>query len=821
MVSAAAAAAEGNNATATLPHSASSASRKSSRRSGRTTRTSSSTTSSSGGSSQAFLIIVLLGASFAIAVLAILIGPELYAFYNSKQLHKASQHGSIPSFAAFLSLRAQERAAARAALNYGHSAPLLRLRSRIFNSPLAQQTRIQWANSILASLPPSLSIPGLLDHADEQQRTRLQQLTLADHIHLLTVTPHTHLPWPLNILPGLFRLAAALSLMPIALIGVADFAGYAVFRTLGLQRRRVRIKRSTSPPSLSKGDQDARHQDAKALRQSMQQLQQQQQHEQNAQQQRPTRDGHSSHQQQQQRSLNRGGPSPLPFPRPPGSGPVSPQPGEAGGAPLLTPGAYDAAVLLRHRARSRSASGTESADAEAEWARTGGSFARVSAVREAASRAKREAEALGIPPLTLPSVAAGAKEGGGAAFMPPSGACSPTDLIGSTSRGGSGGGDYIEAGAAAAAAAAAARAGARGGAGSVANSPGASHANLLSPPASPRTRFFQLRIPGVIGQEGALGMHDLTDFEDSGAESGTSSPVHGFSRASSISSAQGVGYSQQLSGSGSNNSSVRVRSHRPRIGGFTPLATPSAELAPSRSAGGGAVASAHTSDGDSEDAEGEALSNSPAAVRARTIAKAAQQSGGRAANPHSGSSSSSSSSSNAAALLLPPRKHAQFSATAAGSLPAAQPPSLPTSPSSVRKALMPDPNVLSRTLRTLANVAKSALTPGPLDPDVARLTEANEAAAAAATGHLHGYEGGLGASSEGGNGKAGNLLGLHGNDGSSSWENTLGSAAADKSSGGGGGGRPRRVSLFGDEEINTTYSGAGLVAGLHSADTEL
>lgn len=54
------------------------------------------------------------------------------------------------------------------------------------------------------------------------------------------------------------------------------------------------------------------------------------------------------------------------------------------GAPLLTPGAYDAQALLRHRARSASSASAEAID---EWQRTGGSFARVSHVRQAASEA--------------------------------------------------------------------------------------------------------------------------------------------------------------------------------------------------------------------------------------------------------------------------------------------------------------------------------------------------------------------------------------------------------------------------------------------------
>lgn len=53
-------------------------------------------------------------------------------------------------------------------------------------------------------------------------------------------------------------------------------------------------------------------------------------------------------------------------------------------APLLSTGAYDGETLLRHRARSLS---TASAEAIEEWQRTGGSFARVAEVRQAATSA--------------------------------------------------------------------------------------------------------------------------------------------------------------------------------------------------------------------------------------------------------------------------------------------------------------------------------------------------------------------------------------------------------------------------------------------------
>ncbi|CAO1632187.1 unnamed protein product [Parajaminaea phylloscopi] len=114
------------------------------------------------------------------------------------------------------------------------------------------------------------------------------------------------------------RILALLIVAPILLIALVDFAEYAVVRTLGLRRRKVRVKRTTD------------RQEHRGLRLSPAQMQ------------------------------NRGAPAP---------------------APLLSPGAYDAEALLRHRARSASAASLE---AILEWQRTGGSFARVSEVRQAA-----------------------------------------------------------------------------------------------------------------------------------------------------------------------------------------------------------------------------------------------------------------------------------------------------------------------------------------------------------------------------------------------------------------------------------------------------
>lgn len=70
-------------------------------------------------------------------------------------------------------------------------------------------------------------------------------------------------------------------------------------------------------------------------------------------------------------------------------------------APLLTPGAYDAETLLRHRARSASSASMEAIQ---EWQRTGGSFARVSEVRLAASGLGTPEEELRSPSLARASI---------------------------------------------------------------------------------------------------------------------------------------------------------------------------------------------------------------------------------------------------------------------------------------------------------------------------------------------------------------------------------------------------------------------------------
>lgn len=159
-------------------------------------------------------------------------------------------------------------------------------------------------------------------------------------------------PW-LATACWLSRLVAFLILAPIVLIGLVDFAEYAVVRTLGeharargrrresiqadgpapigLRRRKLRVKTSNSDPS-----------------------------------QKPSSRYHGNLRL-----------SPAQMRKSQATGYFNP-------APLLTPGAYDADALLRHRARSTSSASFEALE---EWQRTGGSFARVSEVRMAASSA--------------------------------------------------------------------------------------------------------------------------------------------------------------------------------------------------------------------------------------------------------------------------------------------------------------------------------------------------------------------------------------------------------------------------------------------------
>lgn len=136
-------------------------------------------------------------------------------------------------------------------------------------------------------------------------------------------------------------------------------------------------------------------------------------------------------------------------------------------APVLLPGSYDADALLRHRARSI---GGESVEAEQEWSRTGGHFARVGHVR-----ASKEAA---LSPSSTPS--------------------SPSAAPDSASH--------------------------------RAASPSPTIPSVLTPPESPRHAFRRV---GNIGVDGALGYFD-TDVDDSGIESGRNSPEMRRSPAGSV-----------------------------------------------------------------------------------------------------------------------------------------------------------------------------------------------------------------------------------------------------------------------------------------------
>lgn len=230
------------------------------------------------------------------------------------------------------------------------------------------------------------------------------------------------LPPMLAPVPQVCRLLAAMMIAPIIVICLTDFAGYAIFRTLGFRRRRVRVKRTRS---VATNEQSARsdntHADVAAAL---------------------TADTISSPSHESSPSIT-----------------VR--------APLLTPGAYDADTLLRHRARSISG---ESVEAEEEWVRTGGRFARVSEVR-----ATQEAAA---------ATAAADNTGSGVASSAATMAANALHNHTSSTR---------------------------------------SPPSIISPPDSPRHAFARAR---GVGVEGALGYSD-TDAEDSGVESGRSSPEFG------------------------------------------------------------------------------------------------------------------------------------------------------------------------------------------------------------------------------------------------------------------------------------------------------
>ncbi|CBQ68332.1 conserved hypothetical protein [Sporisorium reilianum SRZ2] len=136
------------------------------------------------------------------------------------------------------------------------------------------------------------------------------------------------MPYGVTLFCQACRVISLLILLPIFLIGILDFAGYAVFRTLGLHRRRVRIQRQTKAGvKVPVGRSSSRRRDPRV------------------------------YQNDRNRPTDR---SNIP---------------SIVKAPLLSPGTYDAETLLRQRARSLSIG---SAEEEAAWVASGGQQARLS-----------------------------------------------------------------------------------------------------------------------------------------------------------------------------------------------------------------------------------------------------------------------------------------------------------------------------------------------------------------------------------------------------------------------------------------------------------
>ncbi|KAN0065917.1 hypothetical protein ACQY0O_001050 [Thecaphora frezii] len=170
----------------------------------------------------------------------------------------------------------------------------------------------------------------------------------------------TPVPYLLSLFSQVCRVVALAIVLPIFLVGLLDFVGYAVFRTLGLHRQRVRLKRTQAadtPPRFVKRTPRVYQSDRG----------------------RPTDNSNMP-------SIVK--------------------------APLLSPGTYDAETLLRHRARSLSAA-SEGFDDRA-YISSGGYFARVG-VKHVAPHLHDDD---GISSVGLLSPPASASEGEDAATQP-------------------------------------------------------------------------------------------------------------------------------------------------------------------------------------------------------------------------------------------------------------------------------------------------------------------------------------------------------------------------------------------------------------------
>ncbi|EPQ30948.1 uncharacterized protein PFL1_01137 [Pseudozyma flocculosa PF-1] len=209
---------------------------------------------------------------------------------------------------------------------------LLRSAQSLFDSPVLRSSRSLLESTLFRSAEPTPS------------RT-------AAALDLLFGPP---VPYFVSIFSQACRLIAVAIVLPIFFVGLLDFAGYAVFRTLGLHRQRVRVKRprdSTGPPQRFVKRQPRQYQSDRG---------------------RPTD--------------NSNVPSIVK-------------------APLLSPGTYDAETLLRHRARSLSAA---SEDFDREYINSGGYFARVGVKKGRGASGDDDADDLLSP--------SEGEEGGGAAY---------------------------------------------------------------------------------------------------------------------------------------------------------------------------------------------------------------------------------------------------------------------------------------------------------------------------------------------------------------------------------------------------------------------
>lgn len=156
---------------------------------------------------------------------------------------------------------------------------------------------------------------------------------------------HPPLPPILALVATLCRMASVLFLIPLVGLVLFEVASYAVFRTLGLRRVRVRVRPRSSRPHQSSSDTDTQSPTAEEVGYFSW----------------PGPHAHMNFHSITPTEQWRTNPNPR--------------------APLLTPGTYDAEILLaHHQARQKDEQALKL------WDQTGGSFARVSAQASQTSR---------------------------------------------------------------------------------------------------------------------------------------------------------------------------------------------------------------------------------------------------------------------------------------------------------------------------------------------------------------------------------------------------------------------------------------------------